>query len=204
MNDEWCDMAVSFVGHQSGNGRVVGRFALTTAHAAWAKRMGRWRYGVAGIKPGDIVFYDFGGTHKIANIDHVGILEGRRKGHFVTLEGNVGNQYKRMIRSSGIIAGYFRPKYDDAAPLPPAGAHDAGAELLKKGDHGSEVKRLQQDLNRLGAHPALGVDGDFGLKTDAAVKAFQRRWHLEVDGQAGPMTLGVIRRELKGARPPAK
>jgi hypothetical protein len=199
----WCDMAVSYAGNESGNRKVVGKFAWTVAHARWARKTGRWRYGVAGIRPGDIVFYAWEGALKIDNIDHVGIIEARRKGSFVTLEGNVGNKFKRMHRSSSRMVGYFRPAYDDAASLPSGPGGVPSGEILERGDSGPEVRKLQQNLNKLGAHPALAVDGDFGPKTETAVKAFQRRWRLAVDGQAGPITLGAIQRELKGAKPPA-
>ena len=48
------------------------------------------------------------------------------------------------------------------------------------------VTELQQLLNKNGAH--LGVDGDFGPATLAAVKSYQSRHGLAVDGIVGPAT----------------
>ena len=54
--------------------------------------------------------------------------------------------------------------------------------LLKKGDKGENVKILQKALG------GLTVDGDFGAKTEAAVKAFQKSKGLTVDGLVGNAT----------------
>ncbi|HZI13016.1 MAG TPA: peptidoglycan-binding domain-containing protein, partial [Myxococcus sp.] len=43
-------------------------------------------------------------------------------------------------------------------------------------------------LNKAGANPPLEVDGDFGALTEAAVKQFQERSGLPVDGIYGPRT----------------
>nr|PZN06670.1 MAG: hypothetical protein DIU64_13570 [Caldicoprobacter oshimai] len=63
--------------------------------------------------------------------------------------------------------------------------------VLKKGSRGESVKKLQQDLKALG-FDCGAVDGIFGDKTEAAVKAFQKAYGLTVDGIAGPATLGKI------------
>jgi peptidoglycan hydrolase-like protein with peptidoglycan-binding domain len=54
------------------------------------------------------------------------------------------------------------------------------------------VQRLQQALNRAGAAPRLAEDGDFGARTEAAVRAFQQKAGLDVDGVAGPQTLAKL------------
>ena len=63
---------------------------------------------------------------------------------------------------------------------------------LRKGAKGGDVRLLQTRLNEKGASPALRVDGDFGDKTDAAVRDFQRRRGLKVDGWVGPATWGAL------------
>ena len=52
---------------------------------------------------------------------------------------------------------------------------------LKKGSIGEEVKILQKALN-------IAVDGNFGAKTEAAVKAFQKAKGLVADGIVGNKT----------------
>lgn len=64
--------------------------------------------------------------------------------------------------------------------------------LLKKGSKGDAVKELQTLLNAKGAAPKLIVDGDFGAKTDAAVRAFQKAQKLVVDGKVGTYTWDAL------------
>lgn len=55
---------------------------------------------------------------------------------------------------------------------------------LMKGDKGTEVKELQIDLNYLGYNCGT-ADGDFGAKTDTALRNFQKDYKLTVDGKYG-------------------
>lgn len=55
------------------------------------------------------------------------------------------------------------------------------------------VAYLQYELNKQGGY-GLEVDGDFGAKTEAAVKSFQREHGLAVDGIVGKKTWGEIER----------
>lgn len=70
--------------------------------------------------------------------------------------------------------------------------------VLKVGSRGEEVKKLQENLNRLGFNCGA-ADGIFGPKTEAAVKAFQQRYGLAVDGIVGPATRAKIEELLKKA-----
>ena len=63
--------------------------------------------------------------------------------------------------------------------------------LLKKGSRGGDVVRLQQHLTLVGELDD-SIDGIFGPATEAAVRGFQRRHQLDVDGIAGPRTLGRL------------
>ena len=62
---------------------------------------------------------------------------------------------------------------------------------LKNGSTGAEVKKMQQRLKELG-YLKGSADGDFGDATEAAVKAFQARNGLTVDGKAGTATLNKL------------
>ena len=63
-------------------------------------------------------------------------------------------------------------------------------ELLKKCSKGDSVKLLQELLNKHGFN--LTVDGDFGNKTEEAVKQFQKRLNLTVDGIVGSKTFEAL------------
>ncbi|KNY25018.1 phosphodiester glycosidase family protein [Pseudobacteroides cellulosolvens] len=61
---------------------------------------------------------------------------------------------------------------------------------IKKGNKGDNVVNLQKSLNKLGY--SLVTDGDFGNKTDMAVRDFQKRKGLVVDGVVGSNTINTI------------
>jgi len=64
--------------------------------------------------------------------------------------------------------------------------------VLKLGSVGNNVAKIQKKLN-LNGYP-LVADGAFGTKTDAAVRLFQSRHGLTVDGLVGPLTWAAIGR----------
>ena len=63
--------------------------------------------------------------------------------------------------------------------------------LSKYGSRGSEVTQIQTKLKRWGYYTG-SVDGIYGTKTQEAVKYFQRKNGLTVDGIAGPATLKAM------------
>lgn len=58
--------------------------------------------------------------------------------------------------------------------------------ILKLGSKGEDVKKLQKALN-------LKVDGDFGMKTEEAVKVFQKNNSITADGIVGATTWGLLK-----------
>lgn len=62
---------------------------------------------------------------------------------------------------------------------------------ITTGQRGEQVRRLQQDLERLG-FDCGPLDGVFGRKTLAAVRAFQSSRGLVVDGVVGPRTSAAL------------
>jgi hypothetical protein len=61
---------------------------------------------------------------------------------------------------------------------------------------GKAVEELQRELNASGA--SLPVDGKYGAATEAAVRDFQRRHGLAVDGKAGATTLVALYNDGQG------
>ena len=70
-------------------------------------------------------------------------------------------------------------------------AQSAGAVTYQKGSTGSTVRQIQIKLKNWGYY-AGSVDGIYGSATVNAVKSFQRKNGLTVDGKAGPQTLKAL------------
>ena len=72
--------------------------------------------------------------------------------------------------------------------------------LVREGDREHPVQTLQHLLRA--RNQSVDVDGIFGPKTDAAVRAFHMDNHLSVDGLVGPATwaelIVVVRRGSQG------
>ena len=63
--------------------------------------------------------------------------------------------------------------------------------LSKRGSTGSEVTQIQTKLKNWGYYSG-SIDGIYGSKTESAVRSFQRKNGLTVDGIAGPQTLAAM------------
>ena len=68
-----------------------------------------------------------------------------------------------------------------------------GDGLLRKGDTGAAIKLLQHRLNLVGSQ--LTVDGIWGVATDQAVRNYQYKAGLTVDGIVGPKTQAALIRD---------
>ena len=70
--------------------------------------------------------------------------------------------------------------------------HQTAVETLSKyGSTGSEVTKIQTRLSNWGYYKG-SIDGDYGYLTYSAVKSFQVKNGLGVDGIAGPETLAAL------------
>ena len=72
--------------------------------------------------------------------------------------------------------------------LPPA----SSVTVIRKGDRGEQVKRMQTELAARGYLRKSEIDGDFGRITLGALLAFQLEAGLDVDGICGPKTAAVL------------
>jgi len=78
------------------------------------------------------------------------------------------------------------PALADTGTASSSGGATASAEVIvKRGDRGSAVRAVQQQLG-------ITADGVFGGLTERAVKRFQRRHGLVPDGIVGPLTRGAL------------
>ena len=71
----------------------------------------------------------------------------------------------------------------------------SSSKTLQLNSQGDAVSQLQTDLKALGYYYAE-ITGNFGSKTEAAVKEFQKKNDLTADGVAGAKTLDAIAKAL--------
>ena len=67
----------------------------------------------------------------------------------------------------------------------------ASADLYKRGASGDTVREIQTRLKNWGYYSGA-VDGVYGSGTEEAVRLFQRKNGLSVDGQVGDQTLAAL------------
>ena len=200
--DQWCQyfvdgVAVEITGSiekakellcQTNSGNYMTGY--TPDGAQYFKNAGRW-YTVP--EPGDVVYFY---STSMGRICHVGYVESVNKSAktFTTIEGNTNSdgfttnggcvarhEYSyASVGGSNRVRGFGRPKYTSAS-----------FDMLKRGDTGSTVKELQNNLVLVGYVDCTFytsrnfADGDFGGDTENSVKLFQKANVLEVDGIYG-------------------
>lgn len=167
-------------------------------------------------KPGDLIFFkDSSGA-----VGHVGIVYKVDNLYVYTIEGNTSSQAGVIANGGGVfkksyainynrIYGYGRPDYDNVyyedtvVIVIPEGVQETEKtnegeftlemRVLKYGSKGDDVKALQILLMGNGCPCGKwGADGSFGVATENAVKEYQRKKNLQVDGKAGPQTWGSL------------
>lgn len=72
----------------------------------------------------------------------------------------------------------------------PSSTNTVARPMLRKGSKGDEVRHCQRKLSLHGAD--LVEDGDFGPRTDSAVRSFQTSEGLDADGIVGPLTWAAL------------
>ena len=172
--------------------------------AKYFKNIGRF-YKIP--KVGDQIFF----KDSSGDPCHTGLVYKVTATKVYTVEGNTSSA-SGVVANGGAVAtksysitynriyGYGRPNYDaepkntttTAEPVKKAytGTFPTlpSRGYFRKGDKGTQVKNLQKFLNWSGGY-GLVVDGDFGVKTLAAVKDFQKKNGLDVDGLFGKKSL---------------
>jgi hypothetical protein len=127
-------------------------------------------------------------------LDHIGfVVEVLSDGSIRTLEGNTPGDAREL---DGVFV-KVRPRELCHTFIRIPGDVPSG---LGRGDHGKEVRRLQEQLVALGSKK-LEVDGDFGEKTEKAVETFQRRNGLTETGVAATKTMTTIEKALAPTKP---
>ncbi len=195
MNGEpWCDMFVSWCADKAGALDIVGKYAYCPYHVDFFKKRGQWLDREEKPQPGDIVFF---ASKKTAC--HVGIVVSRNGSSSVTtIEGNTsagsnanGGQVQKRTRtygsvgSSWYILGFGRPEWSGTKSKPPStssittsGVFDmAQLPTIRNGsginNPNNSVFAMQSILEAKG-YSVSGIDGEFGSKTETALRNFQK------------------------------
>lgn len=128
-------------------------------------------------------------------MQHTGIHIGGGKVIHCSAGVQRGNTSDKAWTHYAIPAGLYTAEEIAAASPAFAAGEGQAVFLLRLGSRGSDVIKLQTALNALG-YDCGAADGIFGVKTEAAVRRFQRVQQLAVDGVAGRMTWTAIERAL--------
>jgi len=201
-NQPWCDVFVDagFIacfGYEVGSAMTY-QFAgccgaACASSANYYKQRGAW-YQTPEL--GDQIFFLVGGS-----IGHTGIVTHVGEGSIVTVEGNSSDMVARRSYAIGApqIAGYGRPNWSLAGRdiIAPPTKQEEGTDVilptLQKGATGPTVKAAQLLLIGSGHKCGIwGADGDFGVATLSAVKAFQKAKGIGDDGIIGPKTWKLL------------
>ena len=99
-----------------------------------------------------------------------------------------------------VLAGLVRRRKEERALFltPVTQPQTGNTDLLRKGDRGDDIKLLQHRLNILDWQ--LTEDGIWGVQTDSAVRGYQYRAGLTVDGIVGAKTRAALIRDAILAR----
>ena len=196
--DDWCAATVSAAAKSCDALDIIQAECSCPRMVELLKKKGIWEESDDHIPaPGDLIFYDWGDStgksDNVGNPDHVGVVEKVSGDTIIVIEGNYQNSVmRRHIRiGARYIRGFGVPKYADS-PEKTETTEEVGIVVIKlnvlqKGAEGEQVKALQRMLWAMGHYNSY-IDGDFGSKTDEAVRAFQKQKGLAVDGIVGEQT----------------
>lgn len=142
------------------------------------------------LLPGDCIYFKGNKSHPL-DVGHVEMYIGNGQccGHGSGTGPKIRNMREYCQSRASSTRRYFmaiRWIFDDSAPKPD--------KVLRIGMTDSEdVRLLQRNLITLGYDVGpTGESGNFDKATESAVIAFQEKYGLEPDGEAGPITLAKI------------
>lgn len=149
---------------------------------------------------GDIVIF---WSSKKKEFVHTGLVIKVQGDQFWTIEGNTSGASGVVANGGGICqktyynsqlpgTKFCRPDYSIVTSTKSGSSTNTSTTTTTKnwieyGDRGNDVKNLQAKLNKVGHN--LEVDGICGNATVSAIKDFQEKYNLTVDGQAGKNTI---------------
>lgn len=147
---------------------------------------------VSGVAPREVAKYA-----ESIGIKGIGLYETNADGHFTHVDTrDVKSFWYGQNEAKRTTFGGSTPALNPSpAPAPKPSINN---NVLSIGDTGENVRKLQEQLVKLGYNVgSKGPDGDFGSKTYAAVIDFQRKHNLDDDGIVGPLTENAIKEAIE-------
>ena len=203
---DWCMMQVYYLLHDEMKIDIPKTYSCSVfVNTGFAKARLNHDYKTAEVM--DIIFFENNGN-RADGPDHVGLVIENTGSTIKVLEGNTNGDPNNWCRTSTTnvyeypynYSGFYCiidmsefSKGDQPVATDVPDTFDVTFRKLEKGCSGRDVKSLQRllfaDGYSLGPY---GDDGDFGPKTESAVKKFQSEHKLTVDGIAGPETIKAL------------
>jgi len=134
----------------------------------------------------------------LGNASHIGLCTGSRGEGAIHSSKSKGCVCESKFKQKSISGGWNRVGlWDKVAYDYGNGSFEPDPSVwrptIRKGSKGIDVAYVQAILADLGYDlGSAGVDGDFGRKTEEAVKAFQKANGLNPDGVVGPLTYEAL------------
>ncbi len=206
-NVAWCATFVSAVAVKLGYTDIIPTECGCERMIELFKKIGSWVENENRTpKPGDIIFYDWEDNGKGDNkgwSDHVGIVEKVSGGKITVIEGNYSNAVKRrtIAVNARYIRGYGVPKYDAekantsvSKPVTNNNSFFPARGYFVKDDKSANVKKIAAFMRKVfpSYTPAAAVSDTYNNSLIKAVKEFQKRSGLKVDGFFGKLTLAEL------------
>lgn len=220
----YCGMFTSWVFDKAGATCAGLPGAYTPTMLSAGKKAGK-AVATKDAKPGDVVYFDWGGD---GVTDHVGIVESNNGSYLTTIEGNTsdsnysnGGAVLRRTRSYSTVSGVIRPNYDGtsitntpSSSKPSTSTPSTSSDKIAvDGQWGTATTRkIQQvlgtyidgyidgqsrvDFNKCNKGGLLTSTFRFGSGGSPCIKALQRKVGATADGYIGPNTIKALQRYL--------
>ena len=204
-NDAWCATFVSFCAAECDLLDIIPAECSCNKQIELAKKMGIWEEKDSYLpQVADLILYDWqdnGVGDNAGSSDHVGIVVYVSNGKIKVVEGNIKNTvgYRTIDVDGKYIRGYICPNFASKATSKETISEkkesvcNVNVQILKQSSKGDSVKALQILLEGYGySVGSSGVDGSFGPATLKAVKEFQKKKGLVIDGVVGEKTWAML------------
>lgn len=194
---DWCALFVNMVLEEHGYTELTGACTYScTAQMNYFKSKGIFNNGLPLSSEPCIIYYDWDIS---GDSDHVGIMIYKTNEGLITIEGNtmgdmwcntnVSKMYRSIYTTTPLVRGYVKLTdiFNESFSKTLGSTVYYGKNYVCRDNTGKCV--LIQHMLNVTNNAGLTEDGIIGDNTVAAIKEFQTKYHLEIDGIVGDETL---------------